>query len=150
MNKPRASTSGPEQLHSLTLNFINVVLIFGTPNWTQCSRCGLMSSRWRGVVTSLTLFAVFWLIQPRIPLAFITVQACYCLVVDVLSTRTTGPSQVQGFAWFVPRLWVYWLQLPDLVSFVILIRVNSDFFFESCIKILKRTCPRIGAEELHV
>ena len=86
----------------------------------QYSRCGLTSTKERGIITSLHLLAMFLLIQPRMLLPFFSAGASRCWpMVRLLSARTPGlssraasqpvspqpvslqgalPSQVQGFA----------------------------------------------------
>lgn len=61
-------------------------------NCTQYSRCGLMSTEWREIITSLELLAVFLLIQLRMQLVAFAARAdvlCCCVMLGLLTPRTT-------------------------------------------------------------
>jgi len=55
---------------------------------TQYLRCGLTSAEYRGTITSLLLLATLFLIQARMPLAFLATWAHCWLMFSWLSTRS--------------------------------------------------------------
>ncbi|KAK4828387.1 hypothetical protein QYF61_026125 [Mycteria americana] len=70
-----------------TLQPLNVSLV-GAQNRTQYSRCGLTSAEYKGTITSLVLLATLFLIQARMPLAFLATWAHCWLIFRQLSTNT--------------------------------------------------------------
>ncbi|KAK4824310.1 hypothetical protein QYF61_013055 [Mycteria americana] len=65
---------------SLDLNVLHVFLVY--------SRCGLTSAEYKGTITSLLLLATLFLIQARMPLAFLATWAHCRLIFRRLSTST--------------------------------------------------------------
>lgn len=59
-----------------------------SPNWTQCSSCGLTSDEWRGRITSLDLWAALLLMKLSVCLAIFTARTCCWLLGTLLATRT--------------------------------------------------------------
>ena len=70
------------------LGHILVQIIAWAQNWTQHSRCGLTSVQYRGMIPSLLLLATPFLIQARMPLAFLATWAHCWLMFSWLSTST--------------------------------------------------------------
>lgn len=70
LNKPltsphRAGAPTPAYLGSPLMNllqFVNIYLALGSPNWARYSRCSLMSSEWRSITPPLDLPALLLLI----------------------------------------------------------------------------------------
>lgn len=60
----------------------------GTQNHTQYWRWGHTSTGQRGTIPSFTHLAVLCLMHPWVQLALLTTEACCCLMVNLLLTRT--------------------------------------------------------------
>ncbi|KAK4810336.1 hypothetical protein QYF61_019139 [Mycteria americana] len=72
-----------------TLQPLNVSLVVRGPklNTGFNTRCGLISAEYRGMITSLVLLATLFLIQARMPLAFLATWAHCWLIFSRLSTN---------------------------------------------------------------
>ena len=81
----------------------------------QHSRCGLARAEWRGRITSLDLLPMLFLLQPKIPVAFLATRTYWWCVVSLFCPRTPrsfcaellSSSSAPSLSWcrglFLPR-----------------------------------------------
>ena len=90
------------------------VLYWEAQNWTQDSRCGIISVEWRGSITSLDLLAILCLRQLRISYSFFATRTHWWLMVNLAFSRIPRSFSVKLLSsWSAPsRYWCLGLFLP--------------------------------------
>lgn len=86
-------------------------------NWTQYSRYGLTSAKWRGRTTSLALLATLLVMQPRTWLAAFDARAHCWSMSNLLSTMHPGVLSWRAAGWAQPVQW-HWVILSQMQYFV--------------------------------
>lgn len=104
--REKFSSASPWNRSSLLLNclqFLNIPLELGGPNQILHSWSGVTSTEQAGIVTTLDLMAVLFLVQHSVWFVLFTVKTHFWLVCVLASTITPGPFQQS--CQFVPGLY---------------------------------------------